>query len=167
MDVSELDFELPNAGTGPDPLSLSALADDPANDVLVLLFHRDYHCRNCRLQVRAVADHYGEFRDRNAAVVSILPEPKSRAEKWQQNCHLPFALVADADKRVAERYGQPARFGRLGDLHDLVGRLPQATILDVREGLERYAVHRGDDPGDRPSVDETLAMVDRLLAGGE
>jgi peroxiredoxin Q/BCP len=179
LGVSKLDFELPNAGTGPDPLSLADLAagptsavgrptarreTSPRNDAVVLLFHRDYHCRNCREQARAVADRYGEFRDHHAAVVSVLPEPTETAEKWQRKLHLPFPLLADPDNRVADQYGQPTRFGRLGQRFDLVGRLPEVAILDVREKPRLYAVHRGDSSGDRPEVDDVLAMIDRLLA---
>ncbi len=180
--VSALDFELPNAGVGPDPLALSTLAADPTNgvgrpiprrpttphnDAVVLFFQRDYHSRTCREQLRAVADRYGEFRARRAAAVAVVPEPKARAETWQRRLHLPFALVADADKRVAEQYGQPTRFGRLGGLHDLLGRLPQVVILDTRADPELYAIHRGDGPSDRPAVEDVLAMVDRLLADAE
>jgi len=179
LGVSELDFELPNAGVGPDPLALSVLAAEPTNavgwpiprrrttphnDAVVLFFQRDYRSRGCREQLRAVADRYGEFRDRRAAAVAVLPESKARAEKWQKQLHLPFALVADADKRVADRYGQPTRLGRLGSLHDLLGRLPQVAILDARGEPSLYAINRGDGPSDRPAVDDVLAMVDRLLA---
>jgi len=99
--------------------------------------------------------------------VAVLPESEARAEKWQRRLHLPFALVADADKQVADQYGQPTRFGRFGALHDLLGRLPEVAILDTRGELSPYAIHRGDGPSDRPAVDEVLAMVDRLLADGE
>ncbi len=164
LGVSRLDFELPNAGTGPDPLALSELAADPDTDAVVVFFQRDDRCRNCRRQVQDVADRYSEFRERDAAVVSILPESKATAEEWQERYHLPFALVADEGKDVAAAYGQPTRFGKLGELSDLLGRMPQTAILDARDGLELHAVHRGDSPGDRPSVDDVLAMVDRLLA---
>jgi len=182
LGVSELDFERPNAGVGPDPLALSALAAEPTNavgrpvprrpttphnDAVVLFFQRDYRSRGCREQLRAVADRYGEFRDRRAAAVAVLPDSAAKAEKLQERLHLPFALVADADKRAADQYGQPTRFGRLGSLHDLLGRLPQVAVLDARGDPELYAVHRGDGPSDRPSVDDVLAMVDRMLADGE
>jgi peroxiredoxin Q/BCP len=180
LGVSDLDFELPNAGAGPDPLVLSDLAESggdrtvarsprsPAtgsNDAVVLYFQRDYHCRKCREQVQDVADRYDEFRDRRAVVVSVLPESKAKAEKWQQKFHLPFPLVADEEKTAGEQYGQPTRFGKLGELSDLVGRMPEVAILDARGGeLRLHAVHRGDNPADRPSVDDVLAMVDRMLA---
>jgi peroxiredoxin Q/BCP len=164
LGVADLDFESPNAGSGPDPLSLSALGADAETDAIVLLFQRDYHCRNCRRQVQAVADRYGEFRDRRATVVSVLPEATEKAEKWQEQYHLPFPLVADAEKEAGEQYGQPTRFGKLGTLHDLVGRMPETAVLDARDGeLRLFGLHRGDSPGDRPSVDDVLAMVDRML----
>ncbi|NHN60408.1 redoxin domain-containing protein [Halorussus sp. JP-T4] len=184
LGVSELDFELPNAGAGPDPLSLSSFAatrpgrDDAdefvgrewvtgrpdENEAVVLLFLRDYWSRGCRQQVQDVADRYREFRERDAAAVAVLPEPEGKAGKWQWKYHLPFPLVADADKTVGEQYGQPTRFGPLGRRVDLLGRLPQVAILDARHGeLGLDAVHRGDGPDDRPSVDDVLAMVDRLL----
>jgi peroxiredoxin Q/BCP len=179
LGVSELDFELPNAGAGPDPVLLSALAADPElaarrpnrtrtppedNDALVLLFLRDYYSRSCRVQVREVADRYGEFRERDAAVLAVLPESKAKATKWQRKTHLPFPVVADAETTVADQYGQPTRLGKLGGLHDLLGRLPQTAILDGRGGdVELFAVHRGEGTDDRPPVDDVLAMVDRLL----
>jgi peroxiredoxin Q/BCP len=168
LGVADLDFELPNAGSGPDPLSLSDLAANEGNEAIVLLFQRDYHCRNCRRQVQAVADRYGEFRDRRAAVVSVLPEATEKAEKWQQQYHLPFPLVADAEKEAGEQYGQPTRFGKLGRLHDLLGRMPETAVLDARGGeLRLFGLHRGDSPADRPSVDDVLSMVDRLLESDE
>ncbi|UPW02381.1 peroxiredoxin family protein [Halorussus gelatinilyticus] len=134
------------------------------NAAIVLLFQRDYYSRACREQVRAVADRYGEFRERDAAVVSVLPESEEKATKWQTKTHSPFPVVADADKSVAEQYGQPTRFGKLGGLHDLLGRLPQTAILDARDGdLRLFAVHRGEGTDDRPPVDDVLAMVDRML----
>ncbi|WP_435177617.1 peroxiredoxin family protein [Halorussus sp. AFM4] len=182
--MSELDFELPNAGAGPDPLALSSFAasgpgseDADAfvgrewatgrpdeNRAVVLLFLRDYWSRSCRQQVRDVAERYREFRDRDAAAVAVLPEPEGKAEKWQKKYHLPFPLVADADKQVAEQYDQPVRFGPLGRRVDLLGRLPQVAVLDARHGeLRLHAVHRGEKPDDRPPVDDVLATVDRML----
>lgn len=157
-------FELPNAGAGPDPLSLSALAGDDAVDVVVLLFQRDHYCGNCRRQVRAVADRYGEFESLGAEVVSVLPEPRERAESWQSSYDLPFPLLADPATEVSDGYGQPVRFGVLGRLHDLVGRMPETVVLDVRGAdAETVHVHRGDSPSDRPDVPELLDLVGAVV----
>lgn len=154
------DFELPNVAAGPDPFSLGSVAADPAVDAVVLLFQRDYHCGNCRKQLRAIADRYDEFEALGTTVVSILPESAERARKWQESYALPFALLADPTTDVSDAYDQPVRFGVLGSLHDLVGRMPLAMILDTRSGEPTVAyTYEGRMPADRPTVDELLAEV--------
>lgn len=165
LGVEDIDFELPNAGTGPDPFRLSEFATGP--DAVVLVFQRDYRSDGCKQQVQDLADRYGEFRDRDAVVVSVLPESEKRANKWQKEFHLPFPLVADEDKETAEQYGQPTRWGRLGNLHDLLGRLPEVAILDARDDLRLWSIHRGEKPDDRPTVDEVLQRLDTLLGDSE
>jgi len=159
------DFELPNVAAGPDPFSLSAAVEDPGVDAVVLLFQRDYHCGNCRNQVQAIAERYGEFEALNASVVSVVPEPVDRVREWQDSYDLPFALLADPDTDVSDAYDQPVRFGILGSLHDLVGRMPVATVLDVRpdEPVLAYA-YEGRMPADRPEIDDLLAEVRALRA---
>lgn len=56
-----IDFELPNAATGPDPFRLGDYAADSDRDALVLLFQRDYYCSKCREQVQTVASRYDDF----------------------------------------------------------------------------------------------------------
>jgi peroxiredoxin Q/BCP len=159
------DFELPNAGAGPDPFALSAAAADHDTDAIVLLFQRDYHCGNCRKQVQAIADRYDEFEALNATVVSVLPEPPDRARSWQESYDLPFPLLADPEADVSDAYDQPVRFGILGSLHDLVGRMPVALVLNVRAGEPAVAyTYEGRMPADRPEIEDLLAEV-RGLGG--
>ena len=159
------DFELPNASAGPDPFSLSSAAADAGTEAVVLLFQRDHHCGNCRKQVQAIADRYDEFEALNAAVVSILPEPVERASEWQDSYDLPFALLADPDTDVSDAYDQPVRFGVLGSLHDLVGRMPVAMVLDTRSGEPAVAyTYEGRRPADRPEIDDLLDEI-RTLRG--
>jgi len=163
MSIDVADFELPNVASGPDPYRLSERAADPDLQAIVLLFQRDYYCGNCRKQVQAVADRYDEFAERQAEVVSVLPESASRTATWQESYGLPYPLLADESKRVSDDYDQPTRFGALGSLHDLVGRMPEAVILDVRSGdPEVHYVHRGSGPSDRPSIDDLLRIIDDL-----
>lgn len=151
-----IEFELPNVGAGPDPF----VPSETDADALVLLFLRDYHCPKCRAQVDAVVDRYDEFETRNVEVAAVLPEPRDRAVEWAPD-GLPYPLLADADAAVGDAFDQPVRFGVLGKLHDFVGRMPAAAVLDPWTGEITYR-HEGDSPGDRPSVDELLAAVDAL-----
>lgn len=159
------DFELQNAAAGSDPFSLESVAADPDVDAVVLLFQRDYHCGNCRKQVQSIADRYDEFEALGATVVSILPEPIERAREWQESYDLPFALLADPTTDVSDAYDQPVRFGILGSLHDLVGRMPLAMVLDTRSGDTVVAyTYEGRMPADRPTVDELLTEVRTALS---
>lgn len=152
---------LPNVGPGPDPLVLRELEADFA----VLLLHRDFYCSECRQQVRRVKRRYEEFEERDAEVVSVLPEDRETAAEWQKQYHLPFPVVADAEKRWAERFDQPRKYGLLGRIHDVIGRMPAALVVDLRwsDPMETFA-HRGDSKTDRPRIDELLAAIDEAAA---
>ncbi len=157
------DFELSNVAAGPDPFRLLDYAADPDRKAIVLLFLRDYHCPKCRTQIETIASRYDEFVAHNTDVVAVLPEPVDRTQKWAEGSEIPFPLLADGSKAVGEQYDQPTRFGALGGLHDMIGRMPEAVIIDATESepVIDY-VHRGDSPGDRPSINELLDRIDSL-----
>ena len=152
-------FELPNLAAGPDPLTLSSLAKE--REFVLLLFQRDYRCGNCRKQVQVFADWHDEFRDRGTEVVSIVPEPPERVAHWQDEYDLPYPLCADPEKTVSAAYDQPVRFGLLGSLSDLFGRMPKAVLLDCRSGDPTIVyAHEGSSTWDRPELQELFAEID-------
>lgn len=148
-------FKLPNVGVGPDPLSLDRVVERV--DFAVLLLLRDYHCPKCKKQVETIAAEAERFAELNAVVLPVLPESVERAEEWQARFDLPFPLLADPGKDVADKFDQPTQYGALGKLHDLIGRLPESVILDTRaDEAEIVYTYEGDSPGDRPEI-ATLA----------
>ncbi len=155
-------FSLPNVGAGPDPFSLDALPDDVA--FVVVFFQRDHYCTNCRKQVQSLAEHVEEFHDRDAELVSVVPEPVEQVRAWQEAYDLPYPLLADPDADMGEAFDQHVRFGILGSFSDFLGRMPTVCILDVRED-ENEIVWRYDGRStfDRPKIDEVLAVLDALL----
>jgi peroxiredoxin Q/BCP len=155
------DFSLPNVAVGPTPFSLSELPDDVS--FVVLFFQRDYYCTNCRSQVQQLADRIDAFRERDAEVVSILPESVEKTAEWQETYDLPYPLLADSDAAVGAAYDQPVRFGLLGKVSDFFGRMPEVVIVDRRgEEPEVAYVHQGTSTFDRPDIDELLAELDSL-----
>jgi peroxiredoxin Q/BCP len=157
------DFELPNVGVGPDPLSLADVAD--VSDFAVMLFLRDFHCPKCKAQVQSMAQQATAFSERNAAVLPILPESPERAATWKDNfdAGFPFPLLADESKTVADSYDQPTQYGALGSLHDLIGRLPQSIVLDTRTAEQEVIFsHRGDSADDRPEATELIDAVEAV-----
>lgn len=164
MSTDAPDFSLPNAGPGADPFSLSELPDDVR--FVVLFFQRDYYCTNCRSQIQDLADRVQEFRERDAEVVSIVPEPLNHVEDWQSRYELPYPLLADPDAEVGEAYEQPVRFGLLGSVSDFLGRMPEVAIVDRRgDDPEIAYAHRGQSTFDRPGIDDLLATLDELREG--
>jgi peroxiredoxin Q/BCP len=159
------DFELPNVTVGPDPFGLLDYAADPDRKAIVLLFLRDYHCPKCRTQVETLAGRYDEFEARDAAVVAVLPEPTDRTRTWADQSEIPFPLLADGSKTAANQYDQPTRFGALGGLHDMIGRMPEAVVIDATGAKPTVDyTHRGDSPGDRPTVDDLLDRIDEFAS---
>jgi peroxiredoxin Q/BCP len=155
------EFSLPNVAVGPNPFSLSALPADI--DFAVLFFQRDHYCTNCRKQVQQLADRIEEFRERDAEVVSIVPEPVERVEAWQETYDLPYPLLADPETEAGDAYDQPVRFGILGRFSDFFGRMPEIVIVDRRGADPVIAwVHKGSSTFDRPDIDEILAELDEL-----
>lgn len=160
LDHAPPSFELRNAGIGPDPLSLDDVAD--LVDFAILLLLRDYHCPKCRQQVTRVAEQAEAVERRNTAVIPVLPDSYEKATTWQEEYDLPFPLLADPEGAVGEAYDQNRRFGALGRLHDVIGRMPKAVVIDFREEPRIVDAHDGDSPGDRPPLETLLATVDDL-----
>jgi len=161
MSTEAIEFSLPNAAAGPDPYVLADRPDDVA--FVVLFFQRDYYCTECRKQIQRLADHVEAFRERNAEVVSVLPEPLEQAESWQTQYDLPYPLLADAEAAVGDAYEQPVRFGLLGTLSDFFGRMPEVVVVDRRgDAPEVGWQYAGRSTFDRPDVDEVVAAIDDL-----
>lgn len=161
MNEQVLEFSRPNVAAGPNPFSLSSLPDGVS--FVVLFLQRDHYCTNCRSQVQKLADRIGEFHERNAEVVSIVPEQVDRVEEWQSQYDLPYPLLADSNASVGDAYDQPVRFGILGEFSDFFGRMPAVVIIDRRGTHPEIAsTHRGQSTFDRPKIDELLTELDEF-----
>ena len=156
-------FELRNAGAGPDPLTLEHVTSEV--DFAILLLLRDYHCPKCRAQVQRVESKAEEFDAGDAAVIAILPDTYERAVDWQESYDLSFPLLADPGGDVNDEYDQPTRFGALGRLHDFIGRMPKAVVLDLRGDAEVAHSYEGSTPADRPQIEDLFDTVEDLQAG--
>jgi len=154
------EFELRNAGVGPDPLTFSDIAEFA--DFAIMLFLRDYHCPKCRAQVNRVAEKAEIVKGRGTAVVPVLPNSYEKAENWQDKYELPFPLLADPAGELGDAYDQKRRFGAFGKLHDVIGRMPKAVLLDLRAEPRLLEAYDGSTPGDRPELEELLDSIDEI-----
>ena len=93
------DFELPT-DTG-ERVKLSDFRGQP----VVLYFYPKDDTPGCTTQACGIRDVYPDFRDRGAVVLGVSPDDEASHVKFKEKYSLPFALLADPEHKVAEKYG--------------------------------------------------------------
>ena len=93
------DFELTSdAG---ETVKLSELRGKP----VVLYFYPKDDTPGCTTQACGIRDAYGEFERAGAVVLGVSPDNERSHVNFRQKYELPFALLADTEHEVADRYG--------------------------------------------------------------
>ena len=72
---------------------------------VVLYFYPKADTPGCTLESCEFRDHAGEFSARGAAVVGISPDKPAAQEKFKTKYSLPFVLLSDDEKTVAQAFG--------------------------------------------------------------
>jgi peroxiredoxin Q/BCP len=93
-------FSLP-ASTG-EKISLGDFAGDKA---VVLYFYPRADTPGCTKEACGFRDALADYDKANVAVLGISPDTVEDVKKFAEKFHLNFPLLADADHKVAERYG--------------------------------------------------------------
>jgi thioredoxin-dependent peroxiredoxin len=93
------DFTLrSDAGTD---VTLSALRGRP----VVLYFYPKDDTPGCTTQACGIRDAYGDFERAGAVVLGVSPDDERSHAEFKKKYDLPFTLLADTDRAVAEQYG--------------------------------------------------------------
>jgi peroxiredoxin Q/BCP len=93
------DFTLrSDAGTD---VTLSSLRGRP----VVLYFYPKDDTPGCTTQACGIRDAYSEFERAGAVVLGVSPDSERSHVKFRKKYDLPFALLADTDHEVAQKYG--------------------------------------------------------------
>ncbi len=103
------DFELPDQEG--EPVKLSALH----GRTVVLYFYPKADTPGCTTQACGVRDHRADYAAAGAVVLGVSPDPVAKVKRFHAKYDLDFALLADADHAVAERYGvwvEKSMYGR-------------------------------------------------------
>src|SRR5688572_3581127 len=87
-----------NAG---EQLSLRDLKGKP----VVLYFYPKDDTPGCTTQACGLRDAYNDFRKAGAVVLGVSPDPVKSHVKFITKFQLPFTLLADEDKAIAQAYG--------------------------------------------------------------
>lgn len=93
------DFEL-KANTG----ETVKLSDFKGKYVVVYFYPKDM-TPGCTTQACDFRDNHASFKELDAVILGISPDPIERHQKFIEKHDLPFLLLADEDHAVAEAYG--------------------------------------------------------------
>ena len=100
-------------------------------------------------------DRIGEFEERGAQVIAVAPDTLEHAQAFFQKNDIPFPCLADPDRRVFRQYDVKSAMISLG-------QRPGVFIVD-KDGVVASA-HLGFQQWEIPSIDDTLAALDRIAA---
>jgi len=92
-------FSAPTSGGG----HLS-LADFKGKNVILYFYPRD-DTPGCTKEACAFRDHFADFQKKGAVVLGVSIDPVKSHDKFIKKFKLPFALLADEDKKIVEAYG--------------------------------------------------------------
>ncbi len=78
---------------------------DLRGKTVVLYFYPRADTPGCTIEARGFRDTYKKMQKTGAVLLGISPDTPKAQKKFQEKFDLPFTLLADADKKVAEAFG--------------------------------------------------------------
>lgn len=145
-------FELPDQNG-----ETVSLAEFEGQRVL-LYFYPKAKTPGCETEARRFRDLYGEFQERDVAVVGISPDSVDRLAEFADEENLPFRLLSDTNMAVADAYDSRGEKVMRGQQRDMTFRNsyligPEGTVEAAYESVMPY-----DHPSD---VLEDVAEINR------
>ncbi|MDG5786273.1 thioredoxin-dependent thiol peroxidase [Evansella sp. AB-P1] len=81
-----------------------SLADYRGKYVVLYFYPKDM-TPGCTTEACDFRDNHESFKDLNAVILGVSPDPVARHEKFIDKHDLPFELLADEEKELAEAFG--------------------------------------------------------------
>ena len=81
-----------------------SLSDLRGKHVILYFYPRD-NTPGCTKEACAFRDDYGAFRKKGAVVLGVSTDSAGSHDKFAGKYQLPFTLVSDEDKKIAQAYG--------------------------------------------------------------
>lgn len=79
--------------------------DDFKGKYLVLYFYPKNYTKGCTIEAEGFRDLYDEFKKLGAEVVGVSRDGKRSHKNFSKKYDLPFEILSDKDRKLAERYG--------------------------------------------------------------
>src|SRR5574337_606239 len=81
-----------------------SLADLKGKDVILYFYPRD-NTPGCTKEACAFRDEFAAFKKCGAVVLGVSTDSAASHDKFAAKYRLPFALLADEDRKIAQAYG--------------------------------------------------------------
>jgi peroxiredoxin Q/BCP len=81
-----------------------SLAELEGKNVILYFYPKD-DTPGCTKEACSFRDHFADFKEKGAVVLGVSPDAVKSHEKFAAKFKLPFILLADADKKIAQAYG--------------------------------------------------------------
>src|SRR5579863_10929 len=91
--------------TLPDQDGKEISLKDHRGSYVVLYFYPRADTPGCTIEACEFRDSYKKMEKSGAVLLGISPDTSKAQKKFQDKFSLPFTLLADADKKVAEAFG--------------------------------------------------------------
>ncbi len=102
---------------------------------VVLYFYPRDDTPGCTTQACGFRDAYGEFERAGAVVLGVSPDGPESHAKFKAKYGLPFALLADPEHEVAERYGVWAEKKNYGKTY--MGIVRSTFVIDADGNVKK------------------------------
>jgi thioredoxin-dependent peroxiredoxin len=81
-----------------------SLADYQGKNVILYFYPKD-DTPGCTKEACAFRDHFADFKKASTVILGVSPDPVKSHDKFVEKFKLPFTLLADEDKKIAQAYG--------------------------------------------------------------
>lgn len=122
-----------------------------AGKKVVIYFYPKDDTPTCTEQACNLRDNYTNLLQDGFEIIGISPDPVKKHKKFEDKYELPFALVADEDHSIAEKYGVWGTKKFMGKVYDGIHR---TTFLIDENGKIKNIITK---PNAKNHTDEILA----------
>jgi peroxiredoxin Q/BCP len=156
MDVNDKapEFTLPDQNG--DEVSLKSLR----GKTVVLYFYPRADTPGCTVEACEFRDSYKKIQKTGVVLLGISPDTPKAQKKFEEKFALPFTLLADADKTVANAYGVMKEKNMYGKK---VMGVARTTFVIGPDGKIKHVFNKVKPEG---HADEVLEVV-KGMAGGK
>ncbi|MFC4262826.1 thioredoxin-dependent thiol peroxidase [Ferruginibacter yonginensis] len=136
---------------GIDQNGASIALKDYAGKKVVLYFYPKDDTPGCTAQACNLRDNYTNLLQDGFEIIGVSPDPAKKHKKFEEKYELPFALIADEDHSIAEKYGVWGEKKFMGKTYDGIHR---TTFLIDETGKIKNIITK---PDTKNHTDEVLA----------